>query len=126
VRLLVRGLRGESSGSGLVVDAHWCKATSDTYMGIYCRARAAIDVAYRDVFVDGSKDEFDMVFEMELKVYLPEDEGQDRKSKWVVQHSMRRDVSGELMEWGREKKLFGWVGIAAPVEVCVAFISCLL
>ncbi|KAH0562155.1 hypothetical protein GP486_003148 [Trichoglossum hirsutum] len=80
------------------------------------RARRAIDAAYSDVFVNESKDEVDIAFEMELKVYLPEDGGQSRKSTWAVQHLMRRDVGEELTEWGREKKLFGWIGIAAPVE----------
>jgi hypothetical protein len=122
VRLLVgTRLRGKLSGRNLIVDTHWRKAMSDTCMGICYRARAAIDAAYSDVFVNGSKDEFELVFEMELKVYLPENGGQDRKSTWVVQHLMRRGVDGELMEWGRDKKLFGWVGVAAPVEACATF-----
>jgi hypothetical protein len=86
-----------------------------------CRARTAINEAYNDVFITKSKDEFEIAFEMELKVNLPSDEGRGMKSTWVVQHLMRRDVGVDLTEWGMERKLFGWVGIATPIEVYEIF-----
>ena len=83
-----------------------------------CRARIAISEAYNDVFITKSKGEFEIAFEMELKIKLPGDGRRAMRSTWAVQHLMRRDVGVDLTEWGMERKLFGWVGIATPIEVC--------
>jgi hypothetical protein len=52
---------------------------------------------------------------MELELSLPD--GGDSKKTWVVHHTMQQSVGSELTEWGRERKLFGWVGVAVPFKV---------
>ena len=78
------------------------------------RARTKINEAYSDIFVDKIKDSFTIVFEMEVEVSLL---GGVSQKKWVVHHTMQQSVGPELTEWGREKKLFGWVGVAVPLQV---------
>ncbi|KAH0563531.1 hypothetical protein GP486_001901 [Trichoglossum hirsutum] len=77
-------------------------------------ARAKITEAYRDVFISGTKDNFSLTFDMELELNLPG--GGCSKKIWAVHHMMQRNVGPELTEWGRERKLFGWVGVAAPLQ----------
>ncbi|KAI9768402.1 MAG: hypothetical protein M1839_004119 [Geoglossum umbratile] len=72
------------------------------------RARSAINEAYNDVFVTRSKDEFEITFEMKVKVDLPGGDERGKSGTWVVQHLMQRDVGVDLTEWGMERKLFGW------------------
>ncbi|KAI9773021.1 MAG: hypothetical protein M1839_002251 [Geoglossum umbratile] len=85
-------------------------------------ARTKINEAYSDIFVDETKDSFALAFEAEVEVTLPCG-GVSRKI-WAVRHTMQKDVGPKLTEWGKERKLFGWVGVAVPIqEVTEAFVG---
>src|SRR5439155_2731475 len=60
-------------------------------------------------------DSFALTLEMETELDLHD--GSNSKKTWVVHHTMRQSTGPELTEWGRERKLFGWVGVAVPFQV---------
>ncbi|KAI9763065.1 MAG: hypothetical protein M1840_000956 [Geoglossum simile] len=77
-------------------------------------ARTKINEAYSDVFVTRTKESFYLAFNIELEVDLPG--GGHSRKKWAVHHAMLQNVGPELTEWGRERKLFAWVGVAVPFQ----------
>jgi hypothetical protein len=79
------------------------------------RALAKINEAYSNVFVERTRDSYTLAFDMELEVDLPD--GSHSRKKWAVHHMMLQNIGPDLTEWGRERKLFAWVGVAVPFQV---------
>jgi hypothetical protein len=84
-------------------------------VGVWDRARTKINQAYSDVFVNRTKEMFALTFDMELELSLHD--GSHSRKTWAVHHTMQQSVGPELTGWGRERKLFGWVGVAVPSQV---------
>lgn len=110
-----------------VDDKIYAQAVSTTHSfreGSQRFEKANISAGYKRVFVERSNQPCSMDFVMNISLFRSETEqsdgvSSDQKFKFAISHHMRQGPEGrDLEKWSRSQKLFPWVAIATPLEVC--------
>jgi len=83
------------------------------------RARQEIPVVFKEVFTPtterGTKHSLSKLFNLDVEFTIGD---VPIVYRYLVHHTMTRSSGNkELDEWAQERKLFGWVAVAAPIEV---------
>lgn len=112
-------------------DKVYAKATSTTYISSSTGGRinenqqkADINTGYRKVFVEQASElcELDFAMNISLCRYPTEKDGAvevKENFKYAISHQLRKGPKDqELQQWARSQKLFPWIAIATPLEVC--------
>lgn len=87
-------------------------------------AKEIINKGYSEVFVKNERDLCEEDFLTDISLYRGEaansyKTGKEEKFKYAISHHMRRSVKDEdLQKWANGQKLFPWIAIATPLEVC--------
>lgn len=90
----------------------------------YHETKDIINKGYSDVFVKKERDLCEEDFLTYISLYRGEaadnyKTGKKENFKYAISHHMRRSVKNEqLQEWANSQKLFPWIAIATPLEVC--------
>lgn len=88
------------------------------------KAKEIINKGYLDVFVKQEKELCETDFLTDISLYRGEaadnyKTGKEEKFRYAISHHMRRAMKDEhLQKWARNQKLFPWIAIATPLEVC--------
>lgn len=90
----------------------------------HSEAKEIINKGYLEVFVDQKEDLCEKDFLTDISLYRGTaadgyKTGKREEFKYAISHHMRKSVKDEnLQKWARSQKLFPWIAIATPVEVC--------
>jgi sacsin len=106
-----------------VDDDVFAKAESTIIGGGDVQGEFCINQGYREVFVEQSKELCEADFMTEISFYRrPEKPGMaatNTKIKFAVSHHLRKACQDDrLQKWARSQKLFPWIAIASPLDVC--------
>lgn len=87
------------------------------------QAEFSVNRGYREVFVEQSRELYEADFMTEVSFHRrPENPGMaatETKVKFAVSHHLRKACEDDgLQNWARSQKLFPWIAIASPLEVC--------
>lgn len=86
--------------------------------------KGIINKGYSEVFVKQERDLCEEDFLTDISLYRGEaadnyKTGKEEKFKYALSHHMRKTIKDEhLQKWARSQKLFPWIAIATPLEVC--------
>lgn len=89
-------------------------------------AKEIINKGYSEVFVKQERDLCEEDFLTDISLYRGEaadnyKTGKEEKFKYALSHHMTKTIKDEtLRKWARTQKLFPWIAIATPLEVCSA------
>lgn len=106
-------------------DKEYAKAVSTTHSFSDAQGgsfdKASINAAYKRVFVEkvGGSCSMDFVMDISLRIEENDESYNDQKFKFAISHHLRQGLAdNDLEKWSRSRKLFPWVAIATPLEVC--------
>ena len=85
------------------------------------RGENPVNEGYRQVFVEKSKEHYELDFMMEIRILRRAELGTDpseTKVKYAISHYLRKSTEDEsLQKWAGSHKLFPWIAIANPLDV---------
>lgn len=88
-----------------------------------------INKGYSEVFVTNERDLCEEDFLTDISLYRGEaadsyKTGKEETFKYAISHHMRRSVKDKhLQKWASSQKLFPWIAIATPLEVCTPLMA---
>lgn len=107
----------------------YAKAESTTGASHH-EAKGVINEGYSQVFVKQERDICEEDFLTDISLYRGEaadsyKTGKEEKFKYALSHHMRKTIKDvHLQKWARSQKLFPWIAIATPLEVCLSLWLC--